>query len=84
VDHFGKKILAVRGPSMLPLLHELRSFQMVEDAYPFGEYHHAVLRKGGKEDLLSLLNHRNEVVVMEARPNIEDCFMSLMKEKNDG
>ena len=46
----------------------------VEEAYPFGEFHHIVLKQG--QDQLKL---DDNIVVKDALPNIEDCFMQLMK-----
>ena len=45
VDSFGKKLLAVKSNDMLHLLKDLKQCKEVEDAYPFGEYHHVVLKK---------------------------------------
>src|SRR5262245_43563989 len=39
VNEFGKKVLAVKGDNMLQLLSDLKASDLVEDAYPFGEYH---------------------------------------------
>jgi len=49
----------------------------VQDAYPFGEYHHIVLKKG-----ITHLALPNDVVVKTATPNIEDCFMALMNNQH--
>ena len=47
VEEFGKKLLAVKSDNMLHLLNDLKKYEDVEDAYPFGEYHHAVMKNGG-------------------------------------
>lgn len=71
---FGKKILAVQGPDMLSVLDYFKQLDGVEDAYPFGEKHHVVL----KENVFSV--HIPEgIEVAEAQVDIEDCFISLMK-----
>jgi hypothetical protein len=54
----------------------------VEDAYPFGQFHHAVMKKDFKEDqfknyLSQKLN--TGIEIKAAQPGIEDCFMNLMK-----
>ena len=79
---FGKPLLAIKADKMLPLLKDLKQFPEVEDAYPFGEYHHAVMKAGYDEKKLEsyLQQHGHaalEVKVIE--PDIEDCFMDLMK-----
>jgi len=80
VETFGKKLLAVKSTDMLRLLHDLKQCEEVQDAYPFGEYHHAVMRNDSKEILRSYLEQRGQSFELkEAEPNIEDCFMALMK-----
>lgn len=48
VETFGKKLLAVKSNDMLLLLEDIKQHELVEDAYPFGEFHHAVMKKEGK------------------------------------
>ncbi len=80
VDAFGKKLVAVKAGNMLQLLDELKNSGYVIDAYPFGEYHHAVLVPGGQEGLENYLEQRGvECELKLAKPDIEDCFMALMK-----
>lgn len=71
---FGKKILAVEGANMLKVLDYFKQLEGVEDAYPFGEKHHVVL----KEHVLSVPIPEG-IKVTEAQVDIEDCFISLMK-----
>ena len=81
IGQFRKPILAVKAHKMLPLLNELKSLEEVEDAYPFGEYHHAVMKKNyDKDSLIRRLKTDNEgVELLPVTPEIEDCFMALMK-----
>jgi hypothetical protein len=68
---------------MLQLLNDLQSLPQVENAYPFGEYHHVVMKDSydSGELLSSLKGKGNESVIVEkAEPNIEDCFIELMRE----
>ena len=74
VEQFGKKLLAVKSSNMLSLLHQLKEMPQVEDAYPFGEYHHVVLKNGVEQLALPA-----SVTVKDTAPGIEDCFMMLMK-----
>jgi ABC-type multidrug transport system ATPase subunit len=81
-QNFGKPLLAIRANKMLPLLNDLRRFEDIEDAYPFGEYHHAVMRPHFSEAALNdHLRHHNGLQIKEVQPDIEDCFMDLMKER---
>ncbi len=72
---FRKKVLAVKGNNMLPLLKQLQQLDTVQDAYAFGEYHHTVLKEGVQQ-----LPPMEGVEMKEVQPNIEDCFIALMKE----
>ncbi len=74
INGFGKKILAVKSSDMLSLLQLVKQMPGVLDAYPFGEYHHLVLA-----DEQVKLDFPGEVTVKETAPDIEDCFMLLMK-----
>lgn len=80
VARFGKQLLAVKTENMLQLLNDLKGCPFVEDAYAFGEYHHAVMKDWGVIELKNYLEQNGAVVeVKETAPNIEDCFMALMK-----
>src|SRR5678815_5042782 len=50
-NSFGKPLVAVRGNNMLELLHLLTQHENVADAYPFGEFHHAVLKDDDQTSL---------------------------------
>lgn len=79
---FGKPLLAVRASSMLPLLKDLKHYGDVIDAYPFGEFHHAVMRSGYSPDQLKqYLAGHSSLEIKETKADIEDCFMDLMKER---
>jgi len=81
IDEFKKPIMAARAANMLHLLNDLRAFDETEDAYPFGEYHHAVMKKEFNEEALRkyLTVHNKDLQLKSAEPDIEDCFMALMK-----
>ena len=80
IDDFKKPIMAAKASNMLHLLNDLKNFEQVEDAYPFGEYHHAVMRNNfSEESLRKYLQQKNkELELKKTEPDIEDCFMSLM------
>jgi ABC-2 type transport system ATP-binding protein len=82
---FDKPLLAARSANMLQLLKRLKSAPGVEDAYPFGEYHHVVLNKNyNRTDLESyVVQEQPDVEIRQAEPNIEDCFMNLMKNSDE-
>jgi len=82
INGFGKQLLAVRGSNMLQLLKRIKNFEEIEDAYPFGDYHHVVMKHDRKPEMLKkylIDNSFPDVEMIEVRPDIEDCFMALMK-----
>ena len=82
VNEFQKPLLAVRSSRMLNLLTELKSFDEVVDAYPFGQYHHAVMKKENQQEKLKqfLQQRLHETPeIISVQPDIEDCFIELMK-----
>jgi ABC-2 type transport system ATP-binding protein len=83
VNEYKKPLLGVKAASMLGMQQDLLQFQEVEDAYPFGEYYHAVMKKEDQQEQLKKYLEQqsyDELEVMEAKPDIEDCFIDLMKE----
>lgn len=81
VQQFGKKLLAVKSNNMLDLLKILNDQEVVENAYPFGEYHHVVLKEEDADVLRHELKNKGvEFEMQEAEANIEDCFIRLMRE----
>jgi len=82
VNAFPYPLLAVKSEHMLPLLHQLLSHESVKDAYVFGEHHHVVMHKNADISFLEnyLMQNNHSVEIKKAQPNIEDCFMLLMKD----
>ena len=80
VNEFGKTLLAVKSNDMLHLLNDLKQYEEVADAYPFGEYHHVVMKSGNEKELNNYLQKTNrQYEVKQVQPDIEDCFIALMK-----
>lgn len=82
INEFGKPLLALRAQDMLALLNYMKKYDEAEDCYPFGEYHHAVMKQGyNKEKLDQYLKVGNfrQLEVKPTEPDIEDCFIALMK-----
>lgn len=82
VNSFSKPLMAVKSSKMLHLLRELEQQDFVDNVYPFGEYHHVVMKdKSGESLLQQFIQSRNDetAVLQDAAPDIEDCFIELMK-----
>lgn len=83
VDNFEKKLFAVRSENMFKLLNDLRSFENTESCFGFGENHHLTL----KDDEMNIMDLENYLIksghqkaaIKIIKPEIEDCFMQLMK-----
>lgn len=83
VADYKKPLMAVKARTMLSLLNELKQWEAVDDVYPFGEYHHVVMKNAEaalqlKERLRKSDYEGLEVNMVKA--DIEDCFIALMKE----
>lgn len=86
IDSFDKDILAVKSNRMMPLLEDLKTYGGGFSAYPFGEYHHLVLKKGEGEASARLYLQQKgyeDLHMQKIRPDIEDCFMARMGEQKN-
>lgn len=84
IREFGRPLLAAKSDNMLQLLNSLKASKEVVDAYPFGEYHHVVMKSAGAEDQLirEIKNKIPGAELIPAKPGIEDCFMALMQNQH--
>lgn len=83
VGNFASPMLAIKSNNMLQLLNELQQAAYVKDIYPFGEYHHALLHNASAKEKLAAFaasHPQQQIIVKDARPGIEDCFIALMKD----
>ncbi len=71
---FGKKVLALRGNNILKVVDTLKHIPEVDAVYPFGEVHHLVLKEG-----INQIGLPEGIQAKEVEPDVEDCFISLMK-----
>ena len=82
INSFSQHILAVKSERMFRLLQDLKEWKEIEDCYVFGEYIHAVVKdefdEAGFRIFLQDKGHL-QVEMHSVQPNIEDCFMHLMK-----
>lgn len=81
MNSFSKPLWAVKAKQMLTLLYLLQQQPFVVNCYPFGEFHHVVLKdKSFEPELIRLLKSTEPefLVLKEITPTIEDCFIDLM------
>ena len=84
IGEFKKPLWTVRANEMFRLMNVIKEDPSVESCYSFGQYHHVVFKTSGnnKEKLEQIAQKGNfrEMEIRSIEPNIEDCFMALMKE----
>jgi ABC-type multidrug transport system ATPase subunit len=86
IASFKQPLVAVKDSNMLQLLNDLQHFEGAQDAYPFGEYHHVVLKDGYTAKAVSDYLQQHQYVqpnVQTIKADIEDCFIALMKSENN-
>lgn len=78
--NYLQPIFSVKGADMYSLLHQLKTKTEVLLAYPFGEYHHVVMKQKNVslETAREQLGLTNEEEILPATPDIEDCFIYSM------
>lgn len=81
-QNFAHALWALRAKKMYPLLQELNQTEGIVSSYPFGQYHHVVVKKEIEfsriENQLKSIGYSD----LESKPaaiTIEDCFMELMR-----
>jgi len=84
IGQFKKPLWAIRADEMYKLMNDIAADPAVESCYPFGQYHHVVFKTQEKrrqtlEEIAKGGDHAN-VEIKPIEPNIEDCFMALMKD----
>jgi ABC-2 type transport system ATP-binding protein len=81
---FKNPLWAVKAYEMYQLMNAIKNDSSVESCYPFGQYHHVVFKNPGddRKKLEEILRsgHFTQTAVQSIEPNIEDCFMALMKD----
>lgn len=81
-QEFKKPLWSIKADQMYPLMNAIRSSPQVESCFPFGQYHHVVLKddKDGGDVLEKIARGGNfsNIEIHSIEPNIEDCFMALM------
>jgi ABC-2 type transport system ATP-binding protein len=82
VRDFSYPLWAIKGNNMLQLLKDLKKEPFTKNVYPFGEFHHLVLKnEASGEQLREFVNEHTDNVVSAEKviADIEDCFIELMK-----
>ena len=83
-SEFKKPLWSIKANEMFPLMNAIKADPSVESCFSFGQYHHVVFKRGDndKERLEQIIQNGKytNVTIQSIKPNIEDCFMALMKE----
>ena len=83
VSEYEHKLYSIKSKNSQKLIEDLRSYEFANSVFAFGESIHFTDKRKSFEvnelnEYLKKRNHSNiEIKIIE--PNIEDCFMDLMK-----
>lgn len=85
VEGFNRPIAAISADNMYDLVNDLRAYPGADTAFRFGDVIH-LTTKGNDiktNDIHGFLDARgyHDVEIEHITPDIEDCFMALMKEE---
>ncbi len=82
-NSFPHKLHAISADNKYGLINDLRQYDNARTVFPFGDSVHftAANNELNEEELSSYLkkNNHSNISIVETAPNIEDCFMELMK-----
>lgn len=86
IGDFGQKLWAIKSDNIYQLIQDLKSLEISNSVFPFGEYLHFTTKdsKLNMDELTEYLkakSHQN-IEIKEIEANIEDCFMQLMTMNN--
>lgn len=83
IKSFNSKLLSVKGDKMSKLLNDIRSLDIVETAFAFGQEHHVTMKDSSAgvsllQTELHIMGY-SDVEVKEITAGIEDCYMTLSR-----
>lgn len=87
IGTYPDELWAVRSNKMHQLLKDLRDYSEIKTSFSFGETFHITMREGAiKEELNEFLEKKghSDIEIEVIKPTVEDCFMLLAKETEDG
>lgn len=83
INNFDKQLYAIRSDKIYQLLKDIRNYNKTHSVFPFGQYLHftSVDEKADLDVLRWYLKNEGhkDVEIKQIEPNIEDCFMALMR-----
>jgi ABC-type multidrug transport system ATPase subunit len=83
IASYHKTLYAMTAPNMYKLLTAMRSYEHTDSCFAFGDCLHLTLKSAGTlEDVKKYISamHFTQVEIKEIIPDIEDCFIKLIKE----
>lgn len=85
IESYPGQLYAVTGNDMYSLLKDLRSAEHILSCFAFGDSLHLSFEEGYQEDIQKLTESLKEkghqdVEIKAIEPDIEDCFIHLLKE----
>ncbi len=85
IKAYPEKLYAAKSDGIYALLKDLRSFEGILSCYAFGEFLHVSL-KCAEQEALSYIQSKGHTHVefKQITPTVEDCFIRLLNQKNEG
>ncbi|MDD4213419.1 MAG: hypothetical protein PHR81_01275, partial [Bacteroidales bacterium] len=78
-----KTAFAIKSKNTYKLIRHLAHLNCCENVYPFGQYLHFIPKNSNMNPLELSANISDtypDVEILKVKPDIEDCFINLMKE----
>jgi len=88
IRSYPVQLYAARAANIYQLLNDFRKHELVDSAFPFGEYLHLTLKNDKNDGMESLQQYavakgHADAEVKLIAPTIEDSFIRLMRERNE-
>lgn len=85
IKAYPEQLYAVKSGSIYHLLLELRAYPGTINCYTFGEYLHLSITTN-EEEVRKYLQEKghNDIEFKPIEPTVEDCFIRLLKQQDDG
>ena len=84
IKDFDRNLFAIRTDNIYKLLNDLRNYPNTYSVFPFGQFVHFISKNDEKTEKLTeyLLGQKHKnLEINRIQPNIEDCFMHMMLQK---
>lgn len=83
IKQYPEDLYAIKALNMAKLLQDLRSSELINSCFSFGEYHHISFNSFNSSTEKELINYleslgHQSIQITKTEASIEDCFIQLM------